>query len=373
MDVKNTNLYAQHRALSAVFVEFANWQMPLHYGSQIAEHLAVRKESGVFDVSHMGIVDIQGLGARAFLRRLLANDVGRIDSVGKACYSCLLNEDGRVLDDLIVYHLSENTYRLVVNAATTVSDLQWIKTRAVSDLLEITHRTDLSLIAIQGPASRLRVQTILTPEQLDAALGLAPFCAESIGDWLIARTGYTGEDGLEIMAPHRDIQVLWDHLIKLGVQPCGLGARDTLRLEAGMCLYGQDMDETVSPLSCGLGWTVAWEPLERNFIGRKALESEKEHGPPFQQYGLMLEARGVLRAGLPVYSGHDRIGLLTSGTFSPTLNTGIGIARLRTDHWATGQHSFTVEIRGKKHPVSLVKLPFVRYGHPKFKLLNPIS
>ena len=353
-----TVLYDSHTALGARMVPFGGWDMPLHYGSQLEEHHAVRRAAGMFDVSHMLVVDVEGSGARDLLRYLLANDVARLQQQGKALYSCMLNEQGGVVDDLIAYYLVEGRYRLVVNAGTAEKDLEWIETHAASFEVAITARRDLAMIAIQGPQARAKALPLLPQELRDAAAGLEVFVAAEANGWMTARTGYTGEDGFEVMLPAEAAVGFWQVLHQAGGAPCGLGARDTLRLEAGMNLYGSDMDETISPLAAGLGWTIAWEPSERDFVGRKALEvqREKDDNPRFT--GLVLEGRGVLRNHLKLYQGSQEVGEITSGGFAPTLGCSIALARVRPD---LGE-GCEVEIRGQRLPVRLVKPPFVRHG-----------
>jgi aminomethyltransferase len=348
-----TTLYDTHLLQGAKMVDFGGWDMPLHYGSQLEEHHAVRRDAGMFDVSHMGVVDLDGTRAGEFLRSLLANDVGRLKSPGNALYSCMLLPDGGVLDDLIVYFLREGAYRLVVNAGTRHKDLEWIRRHARAFDVGVVERNDLAMIAVQGPQARDTTFKVLTAAQRAATEGLAPFQGTASEGWFIARTGYTGEDGFEIMLPGVAAAGLWQALLAKGVRPAGLGARDTLRLEAGMALYGSDMDEHHHPLECGLAWTVAFEPAGRDFIGRDALE-QLRGTPHARLVGLVLEERGVLRS-------HQKLvpeGEITSGTFSPTLHHAIALARVP----ATVVSRVQVEIRGKLHAARIVKPPFVRHG-----------
>jgi aminomethyltransferase len=362
---KKTVLNAEHRHCGARMVPFGGWDMPLHYGSQIEEHHAVRRDAGMFDVSHMQVIDLNGADAREFLRRLLANDVGRLSTAGKALYCCMLNPDGGVVDDLIVYHLDSTWYRLVVNAATADADLAWIEREAEGRDLEIAVRRDLAMIAVQGPQARQKSLPCLPEGLRKEAEGLAPFHATHRDDWFVARTGYTGEDGFEIMVPAAEAGALWQCLADAGVTPCGLGARDTLRLEAGMNLYGTDMDEGTSPLDSGLGWTIAWEPGDRNFIGREALERQREAGVAKRFVGLVLMGRGVLRNHLDVFSGETCVGEITSGGFAPTLGRSIGLARVDADKASA---DLTVDIRGRRLPLMVVKPPFVRRGKATVEL-----
>jgi aminomethyltransferase len=354
-----TVLYDTHILAGAKIVDFGGWEMPLHYGSQIEEHHSVRRDAGMFDVSHMGVVDLTGERVRELLQSLLANDVGRLKTPGKALYSCMLLPTGGVIDDLIVYFLSDTWFRLVVNAGTRDKDLAWIRAHAGRIAVSVVERRDLALIAIQGPRAREKTLAMLPPVHRGPALELRPFFGAALDSWFIARTGYTGEDGFEVMLPAADAVMAWDALRAQGVQPAGLGARDTLRLEAGMNLYGNDMDEDHHPLESGLAWTVAFEPGERQFIGRRALE-DLRNAAGLELVGLLLEERGVLRS-------HQKIvpaGEVTSGTFSPTLNRSIALARVPK----TAAASVQVEIRGKLHTASIVKPPFVRHG----KALIPV-
>jgi len=363
-----TALYDTHLRSGAKIVDFGGWEMPLHYGSQIEEHHAVRRDAGMFDVSHMGVVDLRGERVREFLGNLLANDVGRLKTPGKALYSCMLLPSGGVIDDLIVYFLSDTWFRLVVNAGTRDKDLAWIRRHAAVFAVAAAEHRDLAMIAIQGPNAREKTLPLLAAERRAAAGALAPFHGAFSDSWFVARTGYTGEDGFEVMMPAQDAAKTWDALRAQGVQPAGLGARDTLRLEAGMNLYGNDMDEDHHPLESGLAWTVAFEPGSRDFIGREALENLRRTGSR-ELVGLLLEERGVLRSHqkvvVPGAAGNAAVGgapptagEVTSGTFSPTLNRSIALARVP----ATAATSVQVEIRGKLHTASIVKPPFVRHG-----------
>ncbi len=352
-----TVLYEQHLAMGGKMVDFGGWQMPLHYGSQIEEHHQVRRAAGMFDVSHMMIVDVSGPRARGFMRFLLANDVGAEPRPGKAMYSCMLNEQGGVVDDVIVYDLGDDGFRMVVNAATRDKDLAWIDQQAAPFDVAIRARFELAMIAVQGPAARDKAMQAVA-EKMVSAVELKPFHACAGNGFFIARTGYSGEDGFEIILPEEQAAALWKQLHHAGVEPCGLGARDTLRLEAGMNLYGSDMDETCSPLESGLGWTVAWQPEERNFIGRAALETQREIGVTVKRVGLLLDGRGVLRSGQRVLCENGEEGKITSGSFSPTLGKAIALARLPVSPGETCE----VEIRGKRLPATIVKPPFVRKG-----------
>ncbi|WP_075792016.1 glycine cleavage system aminomethyltransferase GcvT [Massilia putida] len=369
MTLKATPLNSVHRALGAKMVDFGGWDMPVNYGSQIEEHHAVRGDAGMFDVSHMCVVDVRGANVRAFLRGLLANNVDKLQAPGKALYSCMLNPQGGVIDDLIVYYFAEDWFRLVVNAGTAEKDIAWIRQQndATGSGLTITpRRADLSddgiaLVAVQGPNARAKVWQVV-PQTQAPSEGLKPFNAVVVegtpfGELMVARTGYTGEDGFEIGVPASQVEALWNALAAAGVKPAGLGARDTLRLEAGMNLYGQDMDDNVSPLDAGLAWTVDLVS-ERDFIGKSALQ---QAGQKQNFVGLILrEKGGILRAHQKVVAASGNAGEITSGTFSPSMQQAIALARVPLDV-AIGD-TVHVEIRDKKLAASVVKLPFVRNG-----------
>jgi aminomethyltransferase len=367
MTLKATPLNSAHRAAGAKMVDFGGWDMPVNYGSQIEEHNAVRVDAGMFDVSHMCVIDLEGANARPFLRHLLANNVDKLQAPGKALYSCMLNPDGGVIDDLIVYFFAENWFRLVVNAGTAEKDLAWLRQHndSTDSGLAITQRRDgdgaLALIAVQGPNARARVWQVL-PATRAATESLKPFNAAIVGDTrfgavMVARTGYTGEDGFELAFPAAQAEALWNALAAAGVRPAGLGARDTLRLEAGMNLYGQDMDENVSPLDAGLAWTVDLVS-ERDFIGKAAL---RRNGQQASLVGLVLrEKGGILRAHQKLVAASGKAGEITSGTFSPSMQQAIALARVPLEV-AIGD-TVQVEIRDRKLAASVVKLPFVRNG-----------
>lgn len=352
-----TPLYNEHLAAGAKIVDFAGWDMPIHYGSQIEEHHQVRRDAGMFDVSHMAIADLRGADTRAFLQHLIANNVDKLKP-RQALYTCMLNEQGGVIDDLIVYFMREDWFRIVVNAATREKDLAWFNRQAAAYRITVTERPELAMIAVQGPNARERVYEVLDAKLREQAAQLKPFYAAYEGEVFIGRTGYTGEDGFELLLPGKDAVRLWHALLEKGVKPIGLGARDTLRLEAGMNLYGTDMDESLTPLESGLEWTVAWEPAARNFIGRAALEKQKAQGVARKLVGLVLNEKGVLRNHLKVMVEGVGAGEITSGGFSPTLNKAIALARVPA---ATGARC-AVEIRGKLIPAMVVKPPFVRHG-----------
>jgi aminomethyltransferase len=371
MTLKATPLNSAHRATGAKMVDFGGWDMPVNYGSQIEEHNAVRTDAGMFDVSHMCVVDLKGAKVRAFLRGLLANNVDKLQVPGKALYSCMLNPEGGVIDDLIVYYFAEDWFRLVVNAGTAEKDVAWMNQQndATGSGVGITQRRDLdeenrdpiALVAVQGPNARAKVWQVLPTTQA-ASEPLKPFNVVIVpdtqfGEVMVARTGYTGEDGFEVGVSASQVEALWNAFAAAGIKPAGLGARDTLRLEAGMNLYGQDMDESVNPLDAGLAWTIDLVS-ERDFIGKAALQSKGQNA---NFVGLILrEKGGILRAHQKVVAASGNLGEITSGTFSPSMQQAIALARVPLDV-AIGD-TVHVEIRDKKLAASVVKLPFVRNG-----------
>ena len=366
---RKTILNDAHRALGARMVDFGGWDMPLHYGSQVDEHHVVRTDAGMFDVSHMTVVDLRGARVREFLRGLVANSVDKLQKPGKALYTCMLNAQGGVIDDLIIYFLAEDFFRLVVNAATRDKDLAWITAQAMPFGVTVTEREDFAMIAVQGPSARERVLGLLDESGAKAAGKLARFSAADVKatdgtSLFVARTGYTGEDGFEVVVPVDGAVALWDALLAAGVKPAGLGARDTLRLEAGMNLYGQDMDEAATPYEAALGWTVSLDE-GRAFNGRDALEAQRASGAGRQMIGIVMDEKGVLRHGQRVLTAHGD-GEILSGTFSPTLGKAIAFARVPAGDIPLGEGGgVRVDIRGREVPVRVVKFPFVRDGKPQ--------
>jgi aminomethyltransferase len=360
---KRTALYQKHLDAGARMVDFAGWEMPINYGSQLAEHKQVREQAGVFDVSHMTVVDILGTEALAFLRYLVTNDPAKLDVPGRALYTAMLNEQGGVIDDLIVYRL-EHHYRVVVNCATREKDLAWLAKVAGGFAVELKERPELAILAVHGPEAIGKVCALLPEAQAAVVATLGNFRCIELGDWFVARTGYTGEKGLEVLLPATEAPAFWDRLLAVGVLPIGLGARDTLRLEAGMNLYGHDMDENISPLAANMEQTISWEPVDRDFVGRSAVSDHKQQqlaGNLPRLVGLVLETRGVLREGQKVVSDTGE-GVITSGTFSPTLNLSIALARVPY-HSTVCQ----VDLRGGLAPVRIVKPNFVRFGKKVFE------
>jgi len=354
-------MYEQHVTAGARIVDFGGWDMPVHYGSQIEEHHKVRQDAGMFDVSHMTVIDIKGSESQAFLTRLLANDICKLTLSGKALYSAMLNEKGGVLDDLIVYD-NNGDYLMVVNCGTREKDLAWISQQAEAFDCSVTERPELAIIAVQGPNAMAAVDKVVGNETRSVIKSLKIFQGGYSSTWFIARTGYTGEKGLEIILPAEEARQFWEDLANNGVRPIGLGARDTLRLEAGMNLYGNDMDESVSPLESNMGSTVVLEDHE--FIGKSALLKKLDKGTREQLVGLVMTERGILRAHYPVFCNGQQVGEITSGAFSPTLRHSIALARISV---ATGE--LTVGIRKKQFAVQRVTPPFVRNGKQVYKTL----
>ncbi len=354
---QKTCLYDNHINHGGKIVDFAGWEMPINYGSQMEEHHQVRNDAGMFDVSHMTVVDLEGQHVKPFLQKLLANDVAKLKDSGKALYSAMLNEAGGVIDDLIVYYMRDDWFRMVVNAATRDKDLAWINQQASAFSVSVNERAEMAMIAVQGPNARDKAMSVMPSDCATAAAELKRFAGTAMGDWFIARTGYTGEDGFEIILPENAAADFWEALAKAGVKPIGLGARDTLRLEAGMNLYGTDMDETTSPLTSNLGWTIAWEPAGRDFIGRDKIAAEKAAGVTQKLVGLVLEDKGVLRGHMKVVSEAGE-GEITSGSFSPSLKLSIALARVPA---AIGG-SCEVEVRNKRLKAKVVKPVFFREG-----------
>ena len=356
-----TPIFDLHLESGARMVDFGGWDMPIHYGSQIAEHHIVRSTAGVCDVSHMTVVDVSGHGSKQFLRYLLANDVEKLKVPGRALYSAMLNEQGGIMDDLIVYRL-EDGYRVVVNCATREKDLAWMNQQVTRFDCELIEKPELAILAIQGPTSLASVKPLVGEVRSIHIDALKPFFGGLVENWFIARTGYTGEKGVEIILPAEDAVHLWQALLANGVKPIGLGARDTLRLEAGMNLYGSDMDESVTPFESNMAVTVAMD-ADRDFIGKNALGDQLSKGLDRELVGLVMRERGVMRAHYPVFDGSKQVGEITSGAFSPTLQHSIALARI-----ASGAGDLQVGIRNKRFNVARVKPPFARNGKQVYKL-----
>lgn len=369
--LSRTPFYQSHLDSNGKIVDFSGWELPIHYGSQIQEHETVRTDAGMFDVSHMVTTDVTGTQVKAWLQKLLANDVAKLKFVGKALYSAMLNDNGGVIDDLIVYLMNEaeTSYRIVSNAATRDKDLAQFKKIAQDFDITITPRPELAMLAIQGPKAVAKL-ALAKPVWADILAALKPFVGKDLtniegADWFVARTGYTGEDGVEVILPKDAAASFFDLLKAHGIAPVGLGARDTLRLEAGMNLYGHEMDETISPYECGMAWTLALKD-DRDFVGRTAMQAKQqqavEAGDDVMQVGLVLESRGVLRDGMTVTLDNGKTGVITSGTFSPSLKQSIAIARIPK----TQDSAATVDLRGTPTAVRIISLPFVRNGNKQF-------
>lgn len=363
-----TPINAAHLQAGAKMVDFGGWEMPLHYGSQVEEHHTIRNHAGMFDVSHMVVSDLIGTGAADYLSKLLANDIARINNsnalIGKALYSCMLNEEGGVIDDLIVYWMGGDRYRIVTNAATRENDLSWMNSVLEGFDATLTEQSKVAMVAVQGPEARELV-IAWGADKLGAEVGkdiksLERFFATEYDGWFIGRTGYTGEDGFEVMMVEDKATLFWEEMLIAGVKPCGLGARDTLRLEAGMMLYGSDLDAVTTPLESALSWSVGLDPAERRFIGRELLDEQKERGVNRKLVGVLLDGRGVMRDHQKLLFGGEQVGEITSGGFSPTLNRTIALARIRADV----TENCEVEMRGKMVPVIIQRPLFVRNGQP---------
>ncbi len=350
---KQTALFQEHVEAGGKIVDFAGWQLPINYGSQIREHNAVRESCGVFDVSHMTVIDVTGSEAIDFLRVVLANDVEKLEQAGEALYSVMLNERAGIIDDLIAYR-RESGYRIVVNAATRARVVDWLAGVVPRFDVALSERPELAMLAVQGPEAIGKVVELFDAPDIAE---LAAFTTLELGAAMIARTGYTGEDGVEIILPGEEAVTLWHRLLACGVAPCGLGARDTLRLEAGLNLYGQDMSVANNPLESNLAWTIDWSDEERFFLGRDALAEIRASKPERKLTGLILDGKGVIRSGAKVVTQAGE-GVVTSGIFSPTLGYSIALARL--PRGASGE--VQVELRGSLANAKLQRPPFVRNG-----------
>ncbi len=352
-----TPLYEQHLALGAEMSEVNGWELPLHYGSQVEEHCQVRKDCGVFDVSFMTVVDVLGEQAKAYLHYLLANDVELLHGNGSGLYSVMLNEQAGIIDDALIY-LMPDGYRLMFNTGFTDRIIGWMKLNKGIFKVTIKPQQDIAILSIQGPNAVSKLVKLLDQQYVAQLEKLQPLYSCLVGGWFISRTGYTGEDGVEIILPKAEAEHLWLELVGAGIMPIGMRARDTLRLEAGYSLYGQDMNEDISPLSCNMDWTVAWIPEDRNFIGREALDKKRQNGICNKLIGLVSEERGTLHNGQLVRIEGKEEGVITSTNFSPTLGKCIALARVPVK---TGSRA-EVEIKGKWYPVRIVSPRFVWHG-----------
>lgn len=352
-----------HQQSGAKLVDFAGWEMPINYGSQITEHNLVRQQAGIFDVSHMGVLDVMGRDATDFMRYVLANDVAKLKTCGMALYTCMLNEAGGIIDDLIIYWVAPEHYRIVLNASRREVDFAWLSHLAEDFDVILNLKPELCILAVQGPLAIEKIRNVLDAQSQTMLDALKPFTFFIHEDRQIARTGYTGEDGVEVILPKDQAIVLWQALLEQGVSPCGLGARDTLRLEAGLNLYGNDMDENITPLEANLSWTVSFKDDARQFVGKDALLKQKESGVSQQLVALVMEERGVLRNHQKVFIDGNGEGEITSGSFSPTLGYSIAFARLPSGV----VDGVSVDRRGQRIPVRIVKAPFVRQGKKVFE------
>jgi aminomethyltransferase len=361
--LKRTPLYEAHRARGARMVPFGGWEMPVQYAGIIEEHRAVRTRAGLFDVSHMGEVELAGPGALPLAQRLVTNDVGRL-AIGRALYTPMCTPQGGIIDDLLVYRLGEEHLMLVLNAANTEEDLAWIRSHAGEDVRVLDRTAEIALLALQGPRAQ-EVLERLTPAPLGAIRYY--WCRQEVEvagrPAIVSRTGYTGEDGFEIYCAARDAAHLWHAILEAGrpegVLPAGLGARDTLRLEAGLLLHGSDMDKTTTPLEAGLGWTVRLQKGE--FIGAEALRRQAAAGISRRLVGFTLEERAIARHGFPILHQGTAVGRVTSGSFGPTVEKSIGLGYVPPEYAEPGQR-IAVEIRGRAVPGAVATLPF--YARP---------
>jgi len=358
--MKHTPLYQIHKSLNAKFTEFGGWEMPIQYSSIVTEHVAVRSIVGLFDLSHMGEIEVSGQGANELVQKLSTNDVSRL-SDGRVLYTLFCNEAGGIIDDLLVYRHADHHYMLVINAANIEKDLAWVEScnNTGAEVKNMSEET--ALIALQGP----KAIDLLNPFVPEREVSEIPYFRFTVGEvagvpTIISRTGYTGEVGFELYIPAVDAERLWTALyptiIAAEGQPVGLGARDTLRLEAGLRLYGVDMNDDTTPFEVGLGKFVRFK--NRQFIGKKALLAEKKKGITKQMIGFQMLDRAVARAGYAIYQDNERIGSVTSGAPSPSLKCSIGFASIESQAGSENK-KIDVEIRGKLHPAEIVEVPFI--------------
>jgi aminomethyltransferase len=357
---KKTPLYDMHQALGAHLTDFHDYLLPLEYTSITEEHLAVRNKAGIFDLSHMGEIEVVGRGALDFLQRLITNDAERLPD-GQVLYTPLCNERGGILDDIILYRFNKERFLLIVNASNIQKIHRWLERHLISGA-NINNRSDeFGMIAVQGPSSGTIMEKALGKEE--ASLPHHQIMEKKMGDWelIISRTGYTGEDGFELYSPGPQCQGLWQRLMEvgtpLGLRPAGLAARDTLRLEAGLLLYGNDIDETTTPLEAGITWTVKF--YKKDFLGKEALLAQKAVGVEKELIGLELQERGIPRKGYPILSDSNKIGEVTSGTYSPFTKKSIAMGYVKREFSGVGA-PLCVEIRGRSIKAKVVELPFYR-------------
>lgn len=362
VELKKTPLFSEYGKNGAKVIDFGGWALPVQFTGIIEEHVAVRTNAGLFDVSHMGEVLVRGSGAKSFINHLVTNDVSALEN-GQALYTAMCYEDGGTVDDLLVYKKADGEWMLVINAANIDKDIDWMNKHVSGDVTVTNISDETALLAVQGPKAERILQT-LTKEDLSA---IRPFRFSdhvSIGGVdavLISRTGYTGEDGFELYVPAKRAAALWQRLTKEGVPLCGLGARDTLRLEARLPLYGQELTKEISPLEAGIGFAVK-TAKEAAFIGQAALQKQKETGLARKTVGIHMIDRGIPRTGYRILSEQgEPIGFVTSGTHSPTLKKPIGLAIVHADFSGIGT-KFFVEIRKKKVEAAVVNIPFYKRG-----------
>ncbi len=359
-EVRRTPLYNVHVAAGAKMVEFGGWLMPIQYEGILKEHQAVRSAAGLFDVSHMGEIRISGQGARDFLQKLVTNDVSRLKP-GCALYSPMCNPQGGTIDDLLVYQLEDDQYLLVVNAANIQKDYDWVKSQAASSVIIENVSEKTCQLALQGPAAQRILQKITAIDLRDIKYFCFVYGRVEGVECLVSRTGYTGEDGFELYFPAEHAEDLWQAILAAGqlggVKPVGLGARDTLRFEACLALYGHELTDEISPLMAGLGWTVKFNKPE--FIGREALLKEKEAGPTHRLVGFEMIDRGIPRQGYPLYKEDREVGWVTSGTFAPTLEKNLGLAYVAVQ-WAETGGELDVMVRNKPLKARIVQKPFYK-------------
>lgn len=358
--VKKTPLFETHVKGAAKFEDIAGFSLPMHYGSQMAEHQAVRTSAGMFDISHMSVVDVHGEDTTCWLRRLLTNDVGKLAD-GKAMYTCMCRENGGVIDDLIVYRLASDRYRLVLNPATRNKDMDWLEGHRPAGV-QFHEIEGTAMLAVQGPdAVRLAEAAVSEMGHSHDLLSMGRYSAFESGDWFIARTGYTGEDGIEVSLPTAKVVDFWQALAEQGVQAAGLAARDSLRVEAGLCRYGEDLDEQHSPVESGISSTIDIADPDREFIGREILEDHKMFGGRYMQIGLILESGGVMEKGQSVELVGRSIGTITSGTFSPTREVSVALARVEKRF--TG--GCDISIKDRLLSAHIASVPFVPHGQAR--------
>ena len=362
--LKRTSLFPLYQKYGAKVVDFGGWELPVQFSSILAEHEVVRERAGLFDVSHMGEVDVKGPDSLKYIQKMVANDASKLVD-GKALYTPMCYPDGGTVDDLLVYRYSENHYLLVINASNIEKDVEWLK-HHLDGNVELENISDqVSQLALQGPLAEKVLQK-LTNEDL-STIGFFNFNADVELDGikgLVSRTGYTGEDGFEIYLANEDAPKLWEKILEAGkdegVLPCGLGARDTLRFESKLPLYGQELSQDITPVEAGIGFFV--KPEKGDFIGREVLARQKEHGAPRKLVGVEMIERGIPRSHYPVYDNNDnQIGEITTGTQSPTLKKNVGLALIKKEYAEIGNEVF-VGIRNKKVKAKIVKTPFYKKG-----------